>query len=453
MAETLCSVGLDVGTTSTQMVVSDLEIENQASGFAVPEMVIRDRKIRYRSPVHFTPLLDGDHMDAQALRKLVEEEYRKAGITRQQVQTGAIIITGETSRKENAREVLEALSQYAGNFVVAAAGPDLESRLAAKGSGAVSWSEKTGRRVLHMDIGGGTSNLALIEGGEILDTACFNVGGRLIIYDENLRIQWISPALKGIFAGKIGDTFEETQASALTEQLVEILEMAAGLRTPDPRLSQFISQGAGALDPKLLGKEIVLSFSGGVADCIQKIVPWREFGDLGPLLGRTIRRSRLCRGEYRLGEQTIRATVIGAGCHAAQLSGSTVYCRNVEFPLKNLPSAVLRSLEPEHIRQQILRSEERPVLMLPPMEGANYETLRKTAEALTESAGDGPLYVSMTEDLAKALGQLLALRLPESTPILCIDRVILGEECYLDVGAPVGSAIPVVVKTLILEKG
>ena len=131
MSERLRSVGLDVGTTSTQMIVSELTIENRASNFAVPEMEIAERKILYKSPVHFTPLLDESHVDGGEILKIVEEEYRDAGISRDSVDTGAIIITGETSRKENARAVLDALSDFAGDFVVATAGPDLESVLAA----------------------------------------------------------------------------------------------------------------------------------------------------------------------------------------------------------------------------------------------------------------------------------------------------------------------------------
>ena len=175
MAETLRSVGLDVGTTSTQMILSELRVENKSSGFSVPEMEISDRKILYKSDVHFTPLKDESHVDGERLRKLVEREYHLAGIRPEAVDTGAIIITGETSRKENAREVLQALSDFAGDFVVATAGPDFESVLAAKGAGAVAYSQRTGKTVLHMDIGGGTSNLALIRDGKIEKTGCLNV--------------------------------------------------------------------------------------------------------------------------------------------------------------------------------------------------------------------------------------------------------------------------------------
>ena len=97
MAKSLLSVGLDVGTTSTQMILSRLAVENKASGFAVPKMEITNREILYRSPVHFTPLAAHNLVDAIALRKLIEKEYEAAGITREQVDTGAVIITGARS--------------------------------------------------------------------------------------------------------------------------------------------------------------------------------------------------------------------------------------------------------------------------------------------------------------------------------------------------------------------
>lgn len=145
MADRLRSVGVDVGTTTTQMILSELTVENRAGAFAVPELEIADRKILYRSPVLWTPLADDRHVDGQRLREMIRAEYEKAGICRETVDTGAVIMTGETSRKENARTVLEALSEFAGDFVVATAGPDLESVLAAKGAGATELSQRENR--------------------------------------------------------------------------------------------------------------------------------------------------------------------------------------------------------------------------------------------------------------------------------------------------------------------
>lgn len=456
MAEQLRSVGLDVGTSTTQLIVSELTVENQAGAFAVPEMAISQRKIRYESPVHLTPLLDEARVDGDAIRQIVTAEYEKAGIDRASVDTGAIIITGETSRKENAQAVLEALADFAGEFVVATAGPDLESILAAKGAGAVAYSADTGKSVLHMDIGGGTSNLALIQDGKILRTGCLNVGGRLIKLDGNQRVTYASPVLTGLTDLRPGSTATENQVTALAELLAQALEMAAGLRKPTELLSKLTTKETGReLQPMVAD---VISFSGGVADCIETGHPALAFGDMGPALGQAIRRSKLCAGAYVLGTQTIRATVIGAGCHSAQLSGSTVFHRNVTFPLKGLPVVTISEAEqtapnlPQTIRQRFDSQDATPVLALPGLSSASYGQIQTFAERIAAGIPDGPLYLALEQDMAKALGQALALRLEPQRPILCLDRLRLEEGSYLDVGAPVGPALPVVIKTLILSQ-
>lgn len=442
MDNALLSVGLDVGTTSTQMVVSRLTVENRAGAFAVPELEIRGREILYQSPVHFTPLLEGNRMDADALRRIVAREYEKAGIRREQVDTGAVIVTGETSRTENAAAVMNALSDYAGHFVVAAAGPDLESVLAAKGAGAVDYSAETGETVLHMDIGGGTSNLALMRNGEIISTGCLNVGGRLVKLQNGI-ITYVSPVLHGIFHKKAGESMELEEAEALAARLAEALEMAAGLRPTGPLLEQLTTREAeGALPMLDSGTGVTVSFSGGVADCIQKKLPWQMFGDIGPVLGQAIRNSRLCSGKYILGSQTIRATVIGAGCHSTQLSGSTVFAQNVHFPLKNVPVIT----EPH----QRTRYDGGVFVALSGISSPSYQQIQTLAAEL--SGLPRPIYLCLEQDMAKALGQALALQLGRDAEILCMDRIRVHPGDYLDVAAPVGPAFPVVVKTLVLQR-
>ena len=439
MAE-LLSVGLDVGTTTTQMILSRLTVENKASSFAVPEMEIADRHILYKSKVHFTPLLGKDRVDGEAIRELIAEEYRRAGIEPWQVDTGAVIITGETSRKENAKAVMDALAAFAGEFVVTTAGPHLESVLAAKGAGAADYSEKTGKTVLHLDIGGGTANLAFIKEGKILKTGCLNVGGRLIKVDE--EVTYISPVLAGLTPLKAGERPELSEIAAVAEQLTQALEMAAGLRPRTELFAQLWTKECGEPWENCERAEVI-SFSGGVADCIENEKPPFAYGDIGPALGKTIRKSLLCRGEYRLGTETIRATVIGAGCHSAQLSGSTVFYQNITFPLKNLPVV---PFEKPHIQQDA----DQVVLTMPGPQAPTYEQICRLAGELAERRKDEPVLVALENDMAKALGHALSLRLPKDTPILCIDRVKLTGDSYLDIGNPVGPCLPVVIKTLVL---
>ena len=447
MSETLTSVGIDVGTTSTQLVVSRLTVENRASGFAVPEMVITSRETVYRSPVHFTPLLEGKLVDGEKLRAIVEEEYRKSGISRCQVDTGAVIVTGETSRRENARTVLEALSEYAGDFVVATAGPDLESVLAARGAGAVKYSRDSGKTVLHMDIGGGTSNLALIRDGEILQTGCLNVGGRLVKFSEQGEISYLSPVLSGICLWKTGEIPTTQQRQELAETLTAALEMAAGRRDAGPLFS--LLQTEEAHPWRIPREDLVVSFSGGVADCIRGDFPPLQFGDLGPELGRAIGKSSLCGGDFVLGAETIRATVIGAGCHTTQLSGSTVYHQNIRFPLKNLP--VLKLSDVSSLGENLSRQDQQVIVSTAGIRSPSYRQVTDLAERILEQMHP-PVLLCLEQDMAKALGQALAVRLPPDAPVLCIDRVRLEAGSFLDIGPPVGGAIPVVVKSLVFSK-
>ena len=455
MGDTLLSVGLDVGTTTTQMILSRLTVENRASGFAVPEMDITHREVVYRSPVYFTPLRDEQHVDGEKIAQIVADEYRAAGIKPAQVDTGAIIITGETSRKENAAAVLNAISGYAGEFVVTTAGPDLESVLAAKGAGAVEFSRHTEKPVLHMDIGGGTTNLALMENGKILRTGCLNIGGRLLKF-ENGKVSYISPVLEKLTDLRPGEYPKEVQVEAVAQMQALALEMAAGLR-PATRLLEQLQTKESVSPWQPVEGACVISFSGGVADCITHRWPPREFSDMGPQLGIAIGKSLLCQGQYRLGEETIRATVIGAGCHSAQLSGSTVFVRDVTLPLKNLPVAVFSRQEqdspdlPRMIRQRLQEVDEsQVVLAMPGYDQPDYRLLQSLAHRILEGVGKEKVLVCLEADMAKALGQCICLA-GGNQGCLCIDRVRLPEGSFLDIGMPVGPALPVVVKTLVLE--
>ena len=447
----LISIGLDVGTTTTQLIVSELSVENKAGAFSVPEMVIAQRKILYQSPVIFTPLIAHELVDGEKIAGWVNEQYATAGITKNQVDTGAVIITGETSRKENAREVLHHLAGFAGDFVVATAGPDLESSLSSKGAGAVDYSEKTGRSVLHLDIGGGTSNLSFIENGKIIATGCLNVGGRLVKFAENGEVTYISPVLEGLCDLRIGEKIKDNQIQQITEILVQALEMAADLCPATELLDKLTTkENIGTWQPR---KAEVISFSGGVADCIEATHPPFAFGDLGVALGDAIRKSKLCAGKYRLGEQTIRATVLGAGSHSTQLSGSTVFYEGAQLPKKNLPVAVLSMpITAQKVKSAYAGQDTDAVaLAFSGYVSPTYIQIQELAKAIVSGSGNREILVCVETDMAKALGNAIRLLSPQ-TPCLCIDRVKLHPESYLDIGQPVGPALPVVVKTLVLSQ-
>ena len=390
MDDSFLSLGLDVGTTTTALVLSRLRAENRAPGSRIPHMEITRREILYRSPIRFTPLSGPDRVDEEALKDLLSRELALAGIRPEDLDTGAVIITGETSRKENARAVVRTLSQQAGKFVVATAGPDLESILAARGAGALERSREIPEGVLHMDIGGGTSNLALCREGNIAATACLNVGGRLLRFDKTHTVTHVADPLRPVTDLRPGMPISQSQAKELGRRLAEILEMAGGYREKNEDFSHFTTPGTRPAD---FSPGPTVSFSGGVADCIGQALPWDAYGDLGPSLGQAIRECRLCQGPFLLGEQTIRATVIGA-------------------------------------------------------QNPGYAQITHLADAIAAGFGENPCRVVCRHDMAQALGQALALRLPKNQELLCLDGLTFPPDSYLDIRAPLGPALPTVIKTL-----
>ena len=472
MGERLLSVGIDLGTSTTQLILSRLTLENRAAPFTVPRVEVAGREVCYCSAVHFTPLLSDTVIDAAGVRAIVEEEYRRSGVEKAQVDTGAVIITGETARKENAREVLAVLSEFAGDFVVATAGPDLESILAARGAGVDEYAKEHHKTVLHFDIGGGTANLALYRNGALVRTGCLDVGGRLIKVDRDSgRVTYVSPVLQRVGqcpAPAVGETVTPERLGPVIEVMVEALEQAAGLRPGRDRLDAFLTGGTSWT----VEKAQVVSFSGGVADCIDQPPPdWLAFGDIGVLLGRAIAASPgFHRAERFRGRETIRATVVGAGSHTTELSGSTIFYRDVAFPLKNIPILKLTAGEEKegpdklagHIRDKLAWYRDQGgltqvALALRGEKSPSYSQVQALARGV--AAGLQPLtegglasVVIVEADQGKALGQAMAPLV--SGPLLCLDGVGVDNGDYIDIGNPVagGAVLPIVIKTLVFHK-
>ncbi|EGO8287953.1 ethanolamine ammonia-lyase reactivating factor EutA [Enterococcus faecalis] len=471
--ETLLTVGIDLGTSTTQLVLSELTVENFASGFTVPRISISDKKVIYRSDIIFTPLLNQSEIDAEPIKAFVAEQYRQAGIHKQDIQMGAVIITGETARKSNANNVLRALSGYAGDFVVATAGPDLESIIAGKGAGAQTYSETKRKPVVNLDIGGGTTNLAVFKDGEVIDTACFDIGGRLIKLDQQQKITYIAPKIQEIINKKgltlhLGDQATEQNLLPIISELVAVLENSIGLGTQSPFYQLLVTN-----HPLRKGEELpIVTFSGGVADCLNTTsTNLFKYGDIGLLLGKYLRKSLIfSEKEVLESAETIRATVVGAGSHTAEISGSTIAYREQILPVKNIPILKLaqedETLTVTELGQRIQeklnwhRIEETPqiALAIRGMSNPTFADIQRYGQGIVEGlaslvAEQIPIIVMVDEDMAKALGHALSAHLPKDYPFICLDSVKVENGDYVDIGLPVaeGAVLPVIVKTLVFN--
>jgi len=476
LREQVISAGIDIGTSTTQLVFSRITVENMASSFSIPRITIVDKEIIYRSNIYFTPLISKEEIDGDAVRNIIEKEYRMAGISKEQVKTGAVIITGETARKDNASNVLDTLSGFAGDFVVATAGPDLESIIAGKGAGADKLSKSEEGIVVNLDIGGGTTNIAVFNDGDLVDTGCLDVGGRLIKIDRvSKRIIYIAPKVKNIITDmkislKEGASFDKKELEKIVNRLAELLlESINFMKRTDTY--EMIITNKGIHDGY---KFDYVTFSGGVADYVYNGQYAEEFkyGDIGILLGRRLRQlvDEAHISTYK-SDETIRATVVGAASHTTDISGSTITYDERILPVKNLPILKLSKADEaigyknlsRTIREKVkwfdLENEAQQLaLAINGVDKPSFKDIQDLSAAIIEGLeeyrkNDFPIYVVVEKDIAKVLGQTLNAQLNHSHRVVCIDSIQVQNGDYIDIGNPManGRVVPVVIKTLVLN--
>lgn len=472
----ILSVGIDVGTSTTQVVFSKLQMDNAGGYFSVPRVAIVDKKVVYKSEVYMTPLKTDVLIDTDALRDIVAAEFRKAGYRPEDTDSGAVIITGESARKENSDAVLKSLSDFAGDFVVSAAGPDMESLIAGKGSGAWQYSMDHHCRVANLDIGGGTTNVVLFEDGETLARGCLDIGGRLICMNPQGIITKVSPAaaVMAQAAGvsvSVGDRCDELKLTAVTRQMAAALNAYLGVGTKDIDAILRQIKTPGSSDFPVPEKIQAVFFSGGVADLIyhESADTW-AYGDIGVLLGRAIRESRLFTDFQKMEPgETIRATVVGAGTYTTTISGSTITYSDDIFPLKNIPVIKLDEelqeacfageTEPVIRRIQWVlgqNDEEHFILAMPGKRNPGYMEMKRAAASIrqimdrVQPPGE-PILLVIESDIAKAMGQMIRQQPDLKRQVVAIDSIHVEDGEYVDMGKPMmnGMVIPVVVKTLI----
>ncbi|MDN3016474.1 ethanolamine ammonia-lyase reactivating factor EutA [Paenibacillus sp. BSR1-1] len=460
------SVGIDIGTSTTKLMMSDLTLGRVSSQFALPHFDIIERKVTYVSEIISTPLINEEEIDLTQLVAWLEKEYLQAGLTISDIQSGAVIITGETAIKKNADALIHYLSERAGDFVVAIAGASLEAVLAGRGSGSYEHSMKSKGIVANIDIGGGTANVVLFQQGKILETITFHVGGRLIEINPSGKVLSISPSIRPwLFSKNLqlekGRLLSLTDLTKISTALaVDMLDCLAGKRSIHSLDLLVHSSSCEAL-PRI--DEVMIS--GGVGQLTlagppSSIEEAAKYNDFGPLLATSINQ-KLIDYHFQVIKplQTSRATVIGAGMQTTKISGATISIQANRLPLRNIP-VIKISLSVEEIERNLLigkemfGSNERLPFAIG-LSGSVYLTYEKMKDL---SLVIGTLYhkyfprseilvIVCENDMAKALGQ--ALQLQFAFDVICIDQINIGHGDYIDIGEPLTETIvPVVVKTL-----
>jgi len=464
----LTSVGLDIGSSTSHLVFSRLEMKQEGTRY-----VVARREILNESEIFLTPYLDDLTIDVRALEEFINRQYERAGLKREDVDTGALILTGVAVRRRNSRAIGELFAQEAGRFVAVSAGDSLESTMAAYGSGAVAESARSGGICMNIDVGGGTSKFAICAKGRVREVTAIDVGARLVVLDgagvvtrveETGRFFAAAVGLNPAVGQKIDISKLPSMASLMADKLFEVMSLSA-LSPETQRLLR--------LPPlSYRGRIDAITFSGGVSEFIYGHNPG-NFGDLGALLAAEVKK-RAQHLAIPVLEPTarIRATVIGASQYTIQVSGSTIFIEPLDaVPVRNVPVVVPElPLDGDDIDQAAIRRAvemalsrldltdgKRPVAVGFHWEGsATFARLDAfcsgVKDGLEKVLGRGhPLMLVSDGDIGGILGLHLKEEMRVENPVISIDGIALSEFDYIDIGAliPSSGAVPVVVKSLI----
>ncbi len=462
------SVGVDIGSSTSHLVFSRIVLERLDSRY-----VVTTRETFHQSDILLTPYASGETIDAEALGAFIEQQYKDAKTDPDEIDTGALILTGVAVRRSNARAIGELFARQAGKMVAVSAGDNLETVMAAYGSGAVARSIRDNSTVMNVDVGGGTSKIAVCADGKVIDLTAVDVGARLVCFDVNGKIARIEEAGRRFAAElginlDIGGTLAPESAKRLAARMADSL--FEGMRNGVPQVG---SSGLCRLDPLSHARKIdELTFSGGVSEYIYGREA-QSYGDLGALLAQEIRaRAEAWGPKIERSNEGIRATVIGASQYTTQVSGSTIYVSPLEaLPLRNVPviaptmpiegetidSAAVATAIKGVLRRLDLGEGDTPVAVFVPWGGsATFQRLdafcKGAVDGLSEVLAQGhPIVLAGDGDVGGLIGIHLREEMKVPNAIVSVDGLELKDFDYIDIGAmlPSSGAVPVVIKSLI----
>ncbi len=469
----LRTVGIDIGSSTSHLLFARVTLKRLSEGLS-SRFVVVEREVLWRSPIMLTPFLADGSIDAHALSHFIHDAYHDAALRRSDIDSGAVILTGEAIKRHNARAIDEIFAAESGKFVCATAGHKLESILAAHGSGASALARRRNECGLHVDVGGGTTKLALIDRGEIISVAAFAVGGRLLAQDNKGAWTRIDDSAQRV-AADLGILASPASFAS------EAVRMAMAQRMATLVLDQMTGTSLDALGQALaltapLSRSVApdfITFSGGVAEYIFQ----REsasHGDIAQLLAAAIVKQIKTRITIPVIEplERIRATVIGASQFTVQVSGKTIYVPDMTvLPVHNVPVVHLGldlsgTLDVDLIAATMASKAE--VLNLTPdarlaiaftWDGEpEHARLLAMARAIMQFAApsgkrEETLFLMIDGDVAASLGRILQHELHLAGKIVSIDGIVLRELDFVDVGElldPPG-VVPVVIKSLLFS--
>jgi ethanolamine utilization protein EutA len=427
MTHAMKLVGLDFGTTTSSAVVAATSF-TRSSGTGKLELgPINDC---FQSEKVFTPFQD-DRLDERRLQEYLDSWLHD--VAPAEVLGGGALLTGLAAQTSNAAAIVSMVRERLANSLVATANdPCLESWLTFLASCGRLSREHPESRFINLDIGGGTTNLALGQNGQVLRTGCLFIGARHIeVVPGSYQITKLSRQAATLFESlgirkQPGDSLDEPELTAILDFYVGLLE--ATLRGTAANFGA-VGDEHTEVEFKLEQdrSDCVFTFSGGVGELIYRHVqglPWpaqTEYGDLGIDLAQRIVRSEFLAKDLHQFSSAAggRATVYGLLRHSMELSGATVFISHPEtLPLSDVP--ILGTL-----REDTMDSDIDAALKLAAassaggclsiaLKNADASEVRPLATRLsqalrrTEYPPQHPLVLLMSDNLGKVMGHFIS---------------------------------------------
>jgi len=474
----LTTVGIDIGSSTSHLMFARVHLQRLTTALS-SRFVVVSRKMVWQSPILLTPYLPDYTIDVDELAGFIGGSYSYAGLEPGDIDSGAVILTGEAIKRHNARAIADLFSEEAGRFVCASAGHHMECQLAAHGSGAVALSRGHGAKLLNIDIGGGTTKFALIDNGRIIATAAIAVGGRLLVEDAKASLVRIEEPVREVaqslgIALAPGAMLAAEDRERIIARMVRLIMRMIDRQAPDELSRRLLVTDPWPTELANIGLD-ALTFSGGVAEYLYKREK-RSFGDLGFDLAHELSHALAHRRDlppvWDPG-QGIRATVIGAAQFSVQVSGNTIaITRPDELPLQNLPVIAcdfeLGEVIDAHavtarmgaaLAQADLEDGAGPVALAfawrgDPAHARLFALASGICAALPRTLAAGlPLVLLIDGDIGMSLGRIIRNEIAPAADAIAIDGVQLKQFDYVDIGRVIEATnvVPVIIKSLLFK--
>lgn len=463
----VCLIGLDFGTTTTSALAASANLLRNA---ATNRVEFGDFRETFRSELMWTPFV-GDRLDLDVLRSALIRWLQAAAKPDRPVFGGGALLTGLAAQTTNASGLVDLVREHLGEALVARADdPRFESWLAFMGSCAALSAQHPETPILNLDIGGGTTNLALGLGGEVLSTGSLFVGARHVrVEPGTYRIVQLSRYARllldelqiGKDVGAVLDADEVRRIMEFKGRLL-IAACAGQLDSLNSAAAQAHVQERFPLpSAEPSSRSPVVTVSGGVGALVYAHLrgePWpsnTQYGDLGIELAQWLVYASPWSRDFQefTPSHGGRATVYGLLRHSTQISGATLYLPDpARLPLLDVP--ILGSIAPassdEDLQRLIDLTQRAPTgaaLRLELSAGtAELPAFGRRFAELVKHRGSPmlrPVVILMSANAGKVFGQYATAWGSLPLSLVVVDEVSVPDARFVQLGRLQGQFVPV----------